>query len=524
MLTKPQAIKLILGLIIAIIGIMGITPKAYAADVVLASGSAPLFEKQGVIWTGVNTGYFFGQTGSFEDKEMWWSKTTNGGLTFSAPTVFDDVGTLGRWCGHDGEAFYDDWTPGVTDEYIHLYYFRNSGAATCSSGGTDRRIYRRFDTATDSFDVNELVSVTSCGGTTTCVDEFQTISRAANGYLYRYSAPNANPTEHFGTSTDDGATWSSVALPSCDLAYLMAVQTSTIFLVESEDIFGYCPSNTTIQGYDRSANSWVERYDYVPDHVGVGETVCEWERILDGDTGQFFLLINGGDNTGCTTGNNWLDIITNSPTNSAVFNVRNVFNGLTAPQGRFADGLFSATEDFLYVFDKQDNGLDDDIVFYVSEDRGVTWSDATVFDSEEQSRTFIYLTEAVTSHGGWIYPIWFNATDGTYDTNLLAIFAQLPIFDFPGENPPEEILQGFSEFLGTWLFVAVVAGSIFFMHIIWRWPYELMYPIGLICGAILGHPTVAIIESWWIIAAVALIAAIYIYRLILAPDTASDGG
>jgi hypothetical protein len=98
------------------------------------------------------------------------------------------------------------------------------------------------------------------------------------------------------------------------------------------------------------------------------------------------------------------------------------------------------------------------------------------------------------------------------------------IFTFPGTTV-EDTIKGYANFLGTWLFVAVVAGSIFFMHIVWKWPYEIMYPFGLICGAILGHPTVAIIEPWWLIAAVALIAALYIYRLVLAPNSeSSDGG
>lgn len=525
MLTKPQAIKLILGLIIAIVGIMGITPKAYAADAVLGNDQEPLVGS-GVIWTGVNTGYLFIYFNDGVDHGFYWSKTTNGGVTFSTPTEIIDLLGTSVCSTLTGDIFFDRWVPNLTTSYIHIVLHYRLGTP-CSTVTDSIERYYRFDTTNDTIDISQ-VDTTAGVCTTGCASQAHTISRAANGYLYWSRVMAGSLTNSVRSSTNDGTTWSGIADPPCRMTHLFPVQGNEIFLIDDQDIAGFCPTfdgGNIVSGdfyiYNREVNVWGgSRYEYVPNY-GTDTVICDTNRALDQSSGRYYLVVSGSIGGACFDTNTWADSISH---NSTTFRETNIYTGITGNGVNSNDALFSATEDNLYVFLTVEDGLDDDVVFYVSEDDGQTFTGPTLFDSEEENRTHVYLADGLSASGGWIYPIWRNNTADTYDTNLLAIFAQLPVFDFPGENPPEEILQGYSEFLGTWLFVAVVAGSIFFMHIIWRWPYELMYPIGLICGAILGHPTVAIIESWWVIAAVALIAAIYIYRLILAPDTSSDGG
>jgi hypothetical protein len=86
----------------------------------------------------------------------------------------------------------------------------------------------------------------------------------------------------------------------------------------------------------------------------------------------------------------------------------------------------------------------------------------------------------------------------------------------------EEVIFGWTSFLGTGLFLGIVVGTIFTIHLLYRVPYEMLYPIGLIVGAILSHDTVAVIEKWWIVAAIGLIAALYLYRIMFASQSDSE--
>lgn len=82
--------------------------------------------------------------------------------------------------------------------------------------------------------------------------------------------------------------------------------------------------------------------------------------------------------------------------------------------------------------------------------------------------------------------------------------------------PPDigDYIQGWATFLGTSLFISIVTISIFVIHLKWNIPFEMLYPFGLIIGAILSHPSIALLEPWWIIAAGALIGALYLYKLL----------
>lgn len=516
--------KFILFAIVAIIAFIANAGNAFAADSVLGNDFDPMFNvsghETGVIWTGVNTGYLFIRDSV--NNEFDWTKTVDGGLTFSTPETFLSLSV--SYCAFNGDVFYDRWVPDLTTNYIHLYFYVKSTGGSCNvSGGSGVR-YFRFDVDADDFDITASDGGDVCFSS--CSPPTVSIARASNGYLYREietsTGGGGGGNIVASTSTNDGTSWTTITDPPCSTTYLFPVRPNPTLLVNDDDITAYCQSDLHFYQYVRDTNSWASIYTYAPTN---SYSSIRYQRVINPTTGAYYLMVYGRLNSPATY---WIDFVTHDVNQyglSTGFTVRHVLPSTSITHSSVdAATIFSAPEQNIYVFDRVQSGLEDSIVFYVSEDNGVTWSDATLFNSEEETRTQIYLSSALSARGGWIYPIWRNAANDTYDTDLLAKFAQLPTFNFPGEHPPEEVLQGFANYLGTWVFVIVVAGSIFFMHIAFKWPYEMMYPFGLICGAILAYPTVAIIEPWWLIAAVALIAALYIYRLILSPSTDSTGG
>ena len=86
-------------------------------------------------------GYFFFIDG---DNDFYYTKTTNGGLTWATPVAISGADTMTTY-----DVWYDQWTPGDTGRNIHIWYF--------GTIATDDVSYKRLNTTNDS--LSSLITV-----------------------------------------------------------------------------------------------------------------------------------------------------------------------------------------------------------------------------------------------------------------------------------------------------------------------------------------------------------------------------
>src|SRR3990167_2529272 len=162
------------------------------------------------------------------DNDLYWIKSTNGGLSWSVP-VSVIAGTItGVSC------WYDRWTPGDAGNLIHI--------AVIDQVSNDI-IYDSLNTSNDTLSGNVQVfnGVSLAGGSSSCVS----ITKAVGGNLYIAFDGDGGTETGLYRSTDGGATWASRSSP---------VETATT------DYFSLFPGNESdnqdilIFYWDRSAD------------------------------------------------------------------------------------------------------------------------------------------------------------------------------------------------------------------------------------------------------------------------------
>lgn len=170
-----------------------------------------------------------------------WSKSTDGGLTWSKPVILDGGCTaISVW--------YDRWSD-VAGDKIHIAWTVND---------LDDTLYQNMNTAS----ADALSAVTTIfAGASTSVNGTLSIARARGGNLFCYTKIDVDTEGVFARSTDVGAVWATRTLPEAiATADLMILAPG--FAADNQDIIGifWDASANEVSRYvhDDSANTWAE--------------------------------------------------------------------------------------------------------------------------------------------------------------------------------------------------------------------------------------------------------------------------
>lgn len=214
------------------------------ADINIDAGAVSLTRRgmRAMVFTTNMIGYFFFIDG---DSDLYYTKTTDGGLTWGTPVAVSGADTMTAF-----DVWYDQWTPGDTGRCIHIWHF---GITT-----TDDVNYHRLNTTNDSL----TGPVTVFAGSTAVAGRQAHVSgtKARGGNLYCVFTIDAFAETGFYRSLDNGATWGSRTSPleaTGDQAMLFPAN-----LADSEDIWAIYDDISTdqlsIKTHDDSANTWAE--------------------------------------------------------------------------------------------------------------------------------------------------------------------------------------------------------------------------------------------------------------------------
>ncbi len=90
--------------------------------------------------------------------DLYWSKTSNSGITWTVPAVIKATTTIGGIA-----VWFDKWTPSDTGAIVHLAYFEIAGAHDV--------LYRAFNTADDTMgtEIVVLAGTSGVGGANSCI-------------------------------------------------------------------------------------------------------------------------------------------------------------------------------------------------------------------------------------------------------------------------------------------------------------------------------------------------------------------
>lgn len=130
--------------------------------------------------------------GSLADRDLYWIKSTDGGITWSVPASI----LAGTMVGVS--VWYDRWTPGDIGNKIHIW---------CIDTATHDVIYDNLDTSNDTLNGNVQVfnGVSANGNQNTCLSG----AKSRGGNLYIGFDIDGGTETGFYRSTDSGATWAA---------------------------------------------------------------------------------------------------------------------------------------------------------------------------------------------------------------------------------------------------------------------------------------------------------------------------
>lgn len=180
--------------------------------------------------------------GSGDIADIWWTKSTNKGLTWSTPTLIKatSIGGIAVW--------YDKWTPGDSGTLLHIAYFETS---------TNNVLYRSLDTSNDTLgtEITVFAGASLVAGANSCISV--TKSKGARilvgfdgdgGTETGFYKSNDFPVTGFTSKTDfqEATTDYYILLPG---NYADTNDIDCIF-------WDRTASEITLKTYDDSANNW----------------------------------------------------------------------------------------------------------------------------------------------------------------------------------------------------------------------------------------------------------------------------
>lgn len=195
-----------------------------------------------IVFTTGSIGYFFFIDG---DGDFFYSKTTNGGLTWGTGVAID----TGEVTVHAFDVWYDQWTPGNTDRGIHLWWFGIT---------VDDVFYNRLNTTNDSLAGD--VTVVALASSTSARGSFVSGARMRGGNLLCAFDIDAGAEKGMYRSVDNGATWAAMTDPieatidQCKLFPANLADPNDAWLLYQDA----STDELTIKTYDDSGNSFAE--------------------------------------------------------------------------------------------------------------------------------------------------------------------------------------------------------------------------------------------------------------------------
>jgi hypothetical protein len=332
-------------------GISMISASASSATFTGAGTSYVVKTPSGVFYT------FFIDTNS----DIVWCKSTDGGATWSAPSVMTATGAVAI------SIWYDRWS-GIASGLIHVAY---------QDSTTDDTLYRSLDTENADAISAETVIL---AGASTLAGGCLSICRSRGGNLYCATMIDAGTEGGFMRSTDTGATWGARA------TVFEAALADQIILVpgwaaDNQDMMAFYwdsdADEISRKVYDDSADTW-------------GETSIAASMVDTAPTNHFPHFAATVD---ITNSRNLLvawsavdllnaDLRCWHVTESAITEVTNVVANSTDDQGFCAIGIDTDTEDwYVYYFGETGGGntfqSSIQLFYKKSTDDGATWGSET---------------------------------------------------------------------------------------------------------------------------------------------------
>ena len=309
--------------------------------------------------------------------DLVYTKTTDGGFTWSVPTVVR-TGTL---VAH--AVWYDRWT-GLSTDKIRIAYVDNNDI-----------FYRDLDISSDTLGTETTVF----DGTSSAAGGALSIVAGRDGRIAVAGSIDAGAEDGAWSSTDDGATWGdTIADPSegatQDQYYLLPgwnADTADLMLI----FVDASANGLSVKRYDDSANSWAETaiiadgsfVDAVPGgsfpHVGCfvdvtnsRNVIMGWSAVdtLNADLRAFVIV----------------DTSVTETTANAVLNS-------TDDQGLVAACLDTGTATWYAIYTGKSDGSETfstatKVYYKTTTDGGATWSAETALSNSVRSTAFLYGT------------------------------------------------------------------------------------------------------------------------------------
>ena len=334
--------------------------------------------------------------------EVKFTKSTDGGVTWSAPTTVSAEDTCSQL-----SIWYDRWS-GIAAGLIHC-------AWTDTADGDDCR-YRSIDTEnSDSLSTQTVIgaftSATAAGGPAI------SIVRARGGNLYCKVTVDAGAEGGFFGSTDVGANWSALtnseALATTDQWILMPG-----WAADDDDImmFFWDASVDEISRvlYDQSGDSWAETsISTAMVDVVSSSTFPHFAAAVDTTNSRNLLVAWSGVDTANADLRCW------HITESAITEVTNVVLNSTDDQGLCAIGIDTDTQDWYVFYGGKSDGSETwsasagvvKVYYKISTDDGATWGAETALTAGSHNLAYLCCNPRSSGFPNVLLGIGVGSTD-----------------------------------------------------------------------------------------------------------------
>jgi hypothetical protein len=331
--------------------------------------------------------------------EVQWSKSTNGGITWTNPeaiTASRSIGSVAVW--------FDKWTPGDTGTVIHIAYFEVAG--------NHDGYYRALDTATDTLGTEAVffAGASLLNSADTCLSITKTragrivIGMDGDGGTETvFTKSDDYPVTAFTAKTDfqEGTSDYFILLPG---NYADSNDVDCIYWDRSAD-------EITLKTYDDSANNWTG----VSAETSIAASMVDISSTTGGP--QFSAAVRNSDGHAILLAWNAADTLNADlrcfDINGAasITEKTNVVQNSTDDQGLCALAIDSANDDLYAFYAGKSDGSETfatalNVYYKVSTDDGGTWGSETLLSDHVRAVTQLGASKEFTGTGQF-WAVWF---------------------------------------------------------------------------------------------------------------------